>query len=62
VPVLYGGDVYDRFRIRMLEIRQSLKIIRQLLDRGMPSGSYIVDDPHVALPVEGGLLTTRWRP
>jgi len=50
VPVLYGGDVYDRFRIRMLEIRQSLKIIRQLLARGMPSGPYIVDDPHVALP------------
>jgi NADH-quinone oxidoreductase subunit C/D len=50
VPVLYGGDVYDRFRIRMLEIRQSLKMIRQLLDRGMPSGPYIVDDPHVALP------------
>jgi NADH-quinone oxidoreductase subunit C/D len=50
VPVLYGGDVYDRYRIRMLEIRQSLKIIRQLLDRGMPAGPYIVDDPHVALP------------
>ncbi len=50
VPVLYGGDVYDRFRIRMLEIRESLKMIRQLLDRGMPSGPYIVDDPHVALP------------
>ncbi len=50
VPVLYGGDVYDRYRIRMLEIRQSLKIIRQLLDRGVPEGPYIVDDPHVALP------------
>jgi NADH-quinone oxidoreductase subunit C/D len=50
VPVLYGGDVYDRYRIRMLEIRQSLKIIRQLLDRGMPEGPYITDDPHVALP------------
>jgi NADH-quinone oxidoreductase subunit C/D len=50
VPVLYGGDVYDRFRIRMLEIRESLKMIRQLLDRGMPSGPWIVDDPHVALP------------
>jgi NADH-quinone oxidoreductase subunit C/D len=50
VPVLYGGDVYDRYRIRNLEIRQSLKIIRQLLDRGMPEGGYIVDDPHVALP------------
>ena len=50
VPVLYGGDVYDRFRIRMMEIRESLKIIRQLLDRGMPEGPHIVDDPHVALP------------
>ncbi|HSK78537.1 MAG TPA: NADH dehydrogenase (quinone) subunit D [Thermoanaerobaculia bacterium] len=50
VPVLFGGDVYDRFRIRMMEIRESLKIIRQLLDRGMPEGPYIVDDPHVALP------------
>lgn len=50
VPVLYGGDVYDRFRVRMLEIRESLKIIRQLLDRGMPEGPFIVDDPHVALP------------
>ncbi len=50
VPVLYGGDVYDRYRIRMLEIRESLKIIRQLLDRGMPEGPFIVDDPHIALP------------
>jgi NADH:ubiquinone oxidoreductase subunit D len=50
VPVLTGGDVYDRYRLRMLEIRQSLSIIRQLLDRGMPEGPYIVDDPHVALP------------
>jgi NADH-quinone oxidoreductase subunit C/D len=50
VPVLYGGDVYDRYRIRMMEIRQSLSIIRQLLDRGMPEGPHIVDDPHVALP------------
>ena len=50
VPVLYGGDVYDRFRIRMLEIRESLKIIRQLLDRGIPEGGHITSDPHVALP------------
>jgi NADH-quinone oxidoreductase subunit C/D len=50
IPVLHGGDVYDRFAIRMLEIEQSLRIIRQLLDRGMPAGPVIVDDPHVALP------------
>jgi NADH-quinone oxidoreductase subunit C/D len=50
VPVLTGGDIYDRYRIRNLEMRQSLKIIRQLLDRGMPEGPFIVADPHVALP------------
>lgn len=50
VPVLYGGDIFDRYRIRNLEIRQSLRIIRQLLDRGMPEGPFVVDDPHVALP------------
>ncbi len=50
VPVLPGGDVYDRYRVRMLEIRESLKIIRQLLDRGMPEGPHIIDDPHIALP------------
>jgi NADH-quinone oxidoreductase subunit C/D len=50
VPVYYGGDVFDRYRVRNAEIRQSLAIIRQLLDRGMPEGPFIVDDPHVALP------------
>ncbi|HEX4951957.1 MAG TPA: NADH dehydrogenase (quinone) subunit D [Thermoanaerobaculia bacterium] len=50
VPVYHGGDIYDRYRVRMAEIRQSLRIIKQLLDRGMPAGSHIVDDPHVALP------------
>jgi NADH-quinone oxidoreductase subunit C/D len=52
VPVFYGGDVYDRYRVRVAEIEQSLAIIRQLLDRGMPEGPWIVDDPHVALPAK----------
>jgi NADH-quinone oxidoreductase subunit C/D len=55
VPVLFGGDVYDRFRI--MEIKESLKIIRQLLDRGMPEGPHIVDDPHVALPPKEACYT-----
>ena len=50
VPVFTGGDVHDRYRVRMAEIRQSLGIIRQLLDRGRPEGPHIVDDPHIALP------------
>ena len=31
VPVLYGGDVYDRYRVRVLEMRQSLRILEQAL-------------------------------
>ncbi len=50
VPVLHGGDVHDRFRIRLMESRESLNIIRQLLDQGMPEGPHITDNPHVALP------------
>jgi len=50
VPVFYGGDVYDRYRVRMAEIKQSLRIIEQLVERGMPEGPFIVNDPHVALP------------
>jgi NADH-quinone oxidoreductase subunit C/D len=50
MPIFQGGDVYDRYRVRMAEARQSLSIIRQLLDRGAPEGPFIVEDPHVALP------------
>jgi NADH-quinone oxidoreductase subunit C/D len=57
IPVYYGGDVYDRYRVRMAEMRESLKIMRQLLDRGMPEGPFIVDDPHVALPPKEACYT-----
>jgi len=50
IPVYHGGDIFDRYRVRMAEARQSLRIIEQLLDRGNPGGPHIVDDPHVALP------------
>ena len=33
VPVLYGGDVYDRYRVRVMEMRESLKILRQALEQ-----------------------------
>ncbi len=32
VPIAHGGDIFDRYRVRMVEMRQSLKIIRQPLD------------------------------
>ena len=39
VPVFHNGDVYDRAQVRVEEIRQSLRIIKQCLEN-MPSGAY----------------------
>ncbi len=33
VPVLFGGDVYDRYRVRVMEMRESIKILRQALEQ-----------------------------
>lgn len=46
VPVRRGGDVYDRYLVRMEEIRQSQRIIRQALDR-LPPGEFQVKIPRV---------------
>jgi NADH-quinone oxidoreductase subunit D len=43
VPLGEKGDVYDRFRIRMEEMRQSMRIVLQALDR-MPSGPFVSDN------------------
>jgi NADH-quinone oxidoreductase subunit C/D len=50
VPIADGCDTYARYLVRMEEIRQSLRIIQQAIDRGMPTGPVIVDNPYVALP------------
>jgi NADH:ubiquinone oxidoreductase subunit D len=49
VPVGTLGDSYDRYLVRMEEIRQSLRIIEQALGR-LPPGPVIVNDKRVALP------------
>src|SRR6266550_584969 len=50
VPIADGGDTYARYLVRMEEMRQSLRILQQAIDRGLPEGPVIVDDPYVALP------------
>ncbi|HEY6138807.1 MAG TPA: NADH dehydrogenase (quinone) subunit D [Thermoanaerobaculia bacterium] len=50
VPIAEGGDTFARYLVRMEEMRQSLKILQQAIDRGMPEGAVIVDNPYVALP------------
>jgi NADH-quinone oxidoreductase subunit D len=49
VPVGTRGDVYDRFLVRMEEMRQSVRILAQALER-LPDGPVNVDDPRVILP------------
>jgi NADH-quinone oxidoreductase subunit D len=49
VAVGTHGDVYDRYRVRVDEIHQSLKIVAQVLD-SMPKGDYRVDDRKVTPP------------
>tara|TARA_B100000315_G_C14595801_1_gene599169 strand:- start:8825 stop:10036 length:1212 start_codon:yes stop_codon:yes gene_type:complete len=42
VTIALNGDVFDRYLVRMEEIRQSVKICRQVLDK-MPSGDVNID-------------------
>lgn len=49
VPVGEHGDIYDRYLCRMEEMRQSLRILQQAIDR-LPGGPINVDDPRVILP------------
>lgn len=49
IPVQHDGDVFARFRVRMDEMRQSIRIVEQCL-AGMPEGPIRADAPKVVLP------------
>ena len=49
VPLGEHGDVYDRYRIRVEEIKQSLSIVEQVMDT-IPKGDFRVDDRKVTPP------------
>jgi NADH-quinone oxidoreductase subunit D len=57
VPVGTVGDNYDRFRVRIDEMRESLRIVEQALD-GLPEGTYITANRKVALPPRHELATS----
>ncbi|HET9545772.1 MAG TPA: NADH dehydrogenase (quinone) subunit D [Gaiellaceae bacterium] len=57
VPVEADGDVYARYRVRMREMRESVRIVQQCLD-GMPEGPWIADDRKVVLPPRHELHTS----
>ena len=49
VPVGTNGDCYDRYRMRVAEMRQSLRILQQAVDN-LPGGPWLTSDRKVALP------------
>jgi len=56
IPVGVNGDCYDRYLVRMEEMRQSLRIMKQAME-GMPEGPYLADVPGVVLPPKPDVLT-----
>ena len=57
VPVKQNGDVWDRYKVHMDEMRESTRIVDQALE-GMPGGPWIADDRKVVLPPREELHTS----
>jgi len=58
VPVGQTGDCYDRFVVRLEEMKQCARIIDQALIRMADSGPVNVDDPRVILPPKNEVYST----
>jgi NADH-quinone oxidoreductase subunit D len=56
VPVGSAGDCYDRYLLRVEEMRQSVRIVRQCLDK-MPGGPVNFQDGKIVLPPKQAVLT-----
>jgi NADH-quinone oxidoreductase subunit D len=57
VPVGEYGDTYDRYLVRMEEMRQSLRILEQALER-VPEGPINVEDPRIILPPKSTVMSS----
>ncbi len=57
VPVGEHGDAYDRYLVRIEEMRQSARLVVQAIDR-MPKGPILADEPKFVLPEKHGVLTS----
>ena len=57
IPVGINGDCYERYLVRVMEMRESLKIIHQCVDN-MPGGPCKDDDNKVSPPSRGDMKTS----
>jgi NADH-quinone oxidoreductase subunit D len=57
IPVGLNGDCYDRYLMRLEEMKQSLKIMTQCLD-AMPDGPVMSTDPKIAPPRRSDMKTS----
>jgi NADH-quinone oxidoreductase subunit D len=56
VPIGTNGDTYDRYWIRIEELKESSKIVRQCLDK-LPDGPIMADVPQVVAPTKDRVFT-----
>jgi NADH-quinone oxidoreductase subunit D len=57
IPTATEGDVYARYRVRIAEMRESVKICKQAIARISPSGVWACDDPRVVPPPKDKVYT-----
>ena len=57
VPTRTEGDVYARYLVRVAEMRESVKICRQALERITPAGVYAVAHPRITPPPKDRVYT-----
>ena len=50
VPTSTDADAYARYRLRLLEMRESMRIVEQCLERLEEPGPVMIDDPKIAWP------------
>ncbi len=57
VPTATDGDVFARYTVRVAEMRESMKLCRQALDRITPTGPHAIDDPRITPPPKDRVYT-----
>ena len=54
IPIGVHGDSYDRWLVRLEEMRQSIRIVRQAIEK-MPDGDVNIKNPKITLPNKTGV-------